>query len=170
MTGYQYKGKLKGEADPWQQPVKPGPKPGYRGIAPAAELPNDPRVKRDRPPVRPPFGNSLRRFECGTPAGVSWHQRRGEPACEACREARSAERRAASGLECGTLRAYRWHVRSHTVPCPPCQAAYDQYKAEACGTMRGVKLHHKSYEPPCEPCKAARRAHKRAYKRGKAKA
>jgi hypothetical protein len=70
--GYQYRGKLRGEADPWNTPEpesKPDPKP-----QPVKRKPQKPRKDA---------------AQCGTKSGHKRHQRLGEPACGPCKAAKA---------------------------------------------------------------------------------
>lgn len=155
MTAYAYKGTKHGTGDE-----------GKALYSVPDDLPNDPRLYRDAPPLRPPYGNALRRKTCGESGGFFWHRRRNEKPCEPCRVAYNAHKRETvpDRPECGTLRGYRRHIRVGETPCHPCVGAMEEDKRQACGTMRGVGRHKKKREPLCEPCKAARREHRRSGK------
>jgi len=78
--------------------------------------------------------------ECGTTGGYRLHQRRNEPACQPCKNAR------------------RDYERAGTEPRP----------LQPCGTFAALKRHRRNGEKPCQACIEAERAYatERRRKRG----
>lgn len=128
MSGYQYNGKLKGEADPWQHRAKPGPKPRYRPQ-----------------PTQP----------CGTKAAYNRHSRRKEEACEPCKEAKRVADRKPCGTEAAYQRHRRNH-EVPCEACYEAHAEYNRERTKVCGTYKGAMRHTRAGEQLCEPCRLAR--------------
>ncbi len=92
---------------------------------------------------------------CGKPAGWWSHRRRGEKACEACREAHNAPRRKGTPLgrprrsECGSEAGYRRHLSESTDVCGKCREAvnavnrerYAVARCKGCGYLRTAAGH-----------------------------
>lgn len=142
MTVYQYNGKLKGEADPWQQRVKPGPKP--RAVP---------------QPVQP----------CGTMPAYNRHKRRKEEACPPCKEARRVRSLKPCGTEAAYQRHLR-NDEVPCAECYAAHAEYNLAKSRGCGTNKGAMRHTRAGEKLCEPCRLARNAYRMEQHRKKAKA
>ena len=103
---YQYRGDLKGEADPWVAPADP---------VPPARQPTEP---------------------CGTYAACQRHYRHGETPCDPCRAARNAYERSRRpknprpGAVCGTYAGYQKHYLRDDQPCRSCKDAYNEYRRQ----------------------------------------
>lgn len=95
---------------------------------------------------------------CGTKAAYNRHKRRGEDACQPCKEAK----RLADRKPCGTEAAYQRHRRNNEIACAACLEAHAEYakeRSKGCGSVSGAMRHSRLKEAWCEPCKqAAKRA------------
>lgn len=110
---YEYRGKLKGSADPWQQPSKPRRE--------------EPKPVREPQPLKP----------CGTNAAYVRHRARGEQPCDECTTARreyvasqrrtDPEARRKPRAKCGTYSGAVRHYRLKEKLCEPCAQARRDY-------------------------------------------
>ena len=81
---------------------------------------------------------------CGTVAAYERHRRVGEPACEACKEAKRAAQRERTGGKprrpayCGTRSGYVRHQRHRETPCAECKGAHAKYEVERRARKRGT--------------------------------
>lgn len=78
-------------------------------------------------------GPKPRPINHGTLGGYRTHYRRGEPICDACRDAQRAARghKAFRAAECGTRSGYGRHLRLGEEPCSACREAHRQAANEA---------------------------------------
>jgi hypothetical protein len=138
---YQYKGKLRGEADPWNQP-EPEPKP-VTNLLPCGTVAAYRRHIRNGEEACEDCLTAINPARmCGTNAGYQKHHRNNETPCEPCRLARNkymAQRR-------GTrFTGQRKGTPEH-------------------GTYSGAKHHERNKTPLCQPCRDARNAYRRQHR------
>lgn len=102
-------------------------------------------------------------LKCGTYAGYSRHQKRGEEPCEACRVAHREYMRAYKRYRaghprrplhpCGTYPAYRRHVNAGEKPCESCAEARRAYRlSRYVSTEKGLARKGRKHGDPLKPC------------------
>lgn len=89
-----------------------------------------------RQPLAPHDSSRSDAVRCGTYSGAIGHVRRGETACEPCKQARrdyATSRRVLHprpAAECGTNRGYHAHRYRGQDACTACRAAHARYASE----------------------------------------